>query len=81
MRSKLEKRGDGAIVRIPATLMSAAGLSRVRMVNVRSESDRIIIERLSGSQYDLAHLVKRITPKNRHPEIDFGRATIIRKKR
>src|SRR5579872_2270720 len=68
VRSKIERKGRDATIRIPAALMSAAGLSMVRTVNVHGESGRIIIEKLPGSEYDLEQLVSRITPKNRHRE-------------
>jgi antitoxin MazE len=81
VRSKIERKGRDAIIRIPTALMSAAGLSMARTVNVRGESGRIIIEKLPGSEYDLEQLVSRITPKNRHREIDFGPAPAKTKKR
>jgi len=41
-------------------------------VDVREESGRIVIEPLRRKEYDLAELVKGITRRNLHEEVDFG---------
>jgi antitoxin MazE len=61
-------------VRIPAAVMQAARLELDETVDVREESGRVVIEPVERKEYDLADLVKRITPKNVHDEVDFGEA-------
>ena len=54
--------------------MQAAHLELDETVDVREESGRVVIEPAQRKEYDLAELVKRITPNNLHDEVDFGRA-------
>jgi len=74
MRTVVRKWGNSASVRIPAAVMQAAHLELDESVDVREESGRVIIEPAQRKEYDLAELVKRITPKNVHDEVDFGEA-------
>jgi len=41
-------------------------------VDVREESGRIVIEPVRRKEYDLAELVKGITRRNLHEEVDFS---------
>jgi antitoxin MazE len=74
MRTVVKKWGNSACVRIPAAVMQAARLELDETVDVREESGRVVIEPVERKEYDLADLVKRITPKNVHDEVDFGEA-------
>jgi antitoxin MazE len=71
MRAVVKKWGNSASVRIPAAIMKAARLSLDETVDVREESGRVVIEPLGRKEYDLNHLLKKITPRNLHKEIDF----------
>jgi antitoxin component of MazEF toxin-antitoxin module len=42
---------------------------------MRKESSRIVIEPARIREYRLGDLLKQITPKNLHKEVDFGRPT------
>jgi antitoxin MazE len=72
MRAAVKKWGNSASVRIPSTMLRAAHLNVDDMVEVREESGRIVIEPIERKEYSLAELVKGISPRNRHREIDFG---------
>lgn len=72
MKAVVKKWGNSASVRIPAAIMQAAHLQLDEPVDVREESGRVVIEPLRRKEYDLAELVKRITPANLHEEVDFG---------
>jgi antitoxin MazE len=72
MRTAVKKWGNSASVRIPAAVMQAAHLDVDEPVDVREESGRIVIEPIRRKEYDLATLVKCITSRNLHDEIDFG---------
>jgi antitoxin MazE len=63
--------GNSAAVRIPASALAAAGLKTDDPVEVREENGRIIIE-LKRADLDLQALIDRITPENRHEEMDWG---------
>lgn len=72
MKAVVKKWGNSASVRIPASVMAAAGLKLDQAVDVREESGRVIIEPVTPVDYDLADLLAGITPENVHPEVDFG---------
>jgi len=72
MKAVVKKWGNSASVRIPASVMAAAGLKLDQAVDVREESGRVIIEPVTAVDYDLADLLAGITPENVHPEVDFG---------
>ncbi|HTZ73549.1 MAG TPA: AbrB/MazE/SpoVT family DNA-binding domain-containing protein [Candidatus Aquilonibacter sp.] len=73
MKSVVKKWGNSASIRIPKSVMRAARLKLDDAVEIKEESGRIIIESADQPEYDLDELVRRITPKNRHKEVDFGR--------
>ena len=74
MKATVKKWGNSAAVRIPASVMQATHLNLDEVVDVREEAGRIVIEPVRQKTYDLARLLKGITPKNRHQAIDFGQA-------
>lgn len=72
MRAVVKKWGNSASVRIPASVMAAAGLRLDQAVEVREDNGRIVIEPVARQEYDLADLLAGITPENIHDEVDFG---------
>jgi antitoxin MazE len=73
MKTVVKKWGNSASVRIPAAVMQAAHLELDETVDVREESGRVVIEPAQRKDYDLAELLQRITRKNLHDEVDFGK--------
>jgi len=73
MKTVVKKWGNSASVRIPAAVMQAAHLELDETVDVREESGRVVIEPAQRKDYDLSELLKRITRKNLHDEVDFGK--------
>jgi antitoxin MazE len=73
MKTVIKKWGNSASVRIPAAVMQAAHLELDETVDVREESGRVVIEPAQRNDYDLAELLTRITRKNLHDEVDFGK--------
>jgi antitoxin MazE len=71
MRTVVKKWGNSASVRIPASIMKAARLSLDEAVDVREEAGRVVIEPVRHREYDLVQLLKGITRRNLHKEIDF----------
>ena len=72
MRAVVKKWGNSASVRIPASVMVAAGLRLDQAVEVREDNGRIVIEPIESEDYDLAQLLAAITPENTHENVDFG---------
>ncbi len=74
MRVTVKKWGNSAAVRLPASVMQATQLELDEVVEVREDQGRIVIERVRQKRYELSELLKGITNKNQHREIDFGPA-------
>jgi antitoxin MazE len=74
MKATVKKWGNSAAVRIPASVLRAAGLELDEEVEVREEAQRIVIEPIRQKTYALDLLLKGITPKNQHEAVDFGPA-------
>ncbi len=72
MKATVKKWGNSAAVRIPASVMQAIHLHLDEVVDVREEGGRIVIEPVRQKTYNLNGLLKGITPKNLHNEVDFG---------
>jgi antitoxin MazE len=68
----VSKWGNSLAVRIPLSIAKQAGLSEGDSLGLAIESDGSIVLRPVRRKYDLADLVGRITPKNRHRETDWG---------
>ena len=74
MRVVVKKWGNSAAVRIPATVLAAAGLRVDQPVDVREEQGRIIVETILAETIEFAVLVAGITDDNRHGAIEMGPA-------
>lgn len=74
MKVTVKKWGNSAAVRLPASVMQATQLELDEVVDVREDRGRIVIERVRPRKYELSELLKRITSKNQHREIDSGAA-------
>lgn len=64
--------GNSAAVRLPASVLSAAGIKVDDLVEVREEDGRIVIERAQSEPITLEWLLEGITPDNVHPETYWG---------
>jgi antitoxin MazE len=75
VRAVVKKWGNSASVRIPAAVMQAARLELNEAGDVREQSGRIVIEPVRPREYALGDLLKQITSKNLHEEVEFGPAS------
>lgn len=73
VRVQIKKWGNGAAVRIPASVMAAASLRIDQAVEIREEGGRVIIEPVAAPSYELDDLLARMTPDTFPDEADFGR--------
>ena len=69
----VKKWGNSAAVRIPAAAMETARLALEQPVDVRAEAGRVIIEPIRKKEYDIRKLIRRISKKNCHAPVDFGK--------
>ena len=69
--TQLSKWGNSLGVRLPKSVAREAQLGDGDTVQVSVDNGAIVI-RPSRPRYSLDELVRRITPKNRHDEIECG---------
>ena len=70
MQVSVRKWGNSPAVRIPASVMAAAGLRVDSKVEMRvDEHGAVVLER---RDFDLDTALAAITPDNLHGEVDFG---------
>ncbi len=69
----VSKWGNSLAVRIPLAIAKQAGLGEGDSVALALDGDGGIALRPTRRKYELAELVARITPRNRHRETDWGR--------
>lgn len=68
----VRKWGNSAAVRIPANVLSEAGLALDQPVDVREENGRIVIEAARQRRFHVGELLKRVRRDNLHDAIDWG---------
>ena len=69
--TQISKWGNSLALRLPKSLAREAQLDAGDTVDVSVDNGAILI-RPSRPRYVLDELVRRITPKNRHDETDWG---------
>lgn len=72
MKVTVKRWGNSAAVRIPTSVIQATQLRLDETVDVREEAGRTVIEPLRQKSYVLDDLLKGITLKNLHVEVNFG---------
>jgi len=68
----ISKWGNSLAVRVPLAIAKQAGLGEGDRVTVTLDRNGGVVLRPARRKYELAELVSRITPKNRHRETDWG---------
>jgi len=71
--SKTQKWGNSLAVRIPKETAKKLSLSDGSKVQVKEDRGTIRIVPMQKARMSLDEMIKRITPKNRHKEIDWGK--------
>jgi antitoxin MazE len=72
MVGNVAKWGNSLAVRIPQHLAKEVELIAGGEVEIIAIDGNLVIKPKRQKQYSLAELVARITPENRHAEIDTG---------
>jgi antitoxin MazE len=70
----ISKWGNSLAVRIPLALARQASLAEGDCVKIGVDRDGAIVLRPARRKYELAELVRGITPRNRHAETGWGKA-------
>jgi len=76
MKTKAQKWGNSLAVRIPRNVVQEIGLKPQDALTIEVQKGRIVLVPTEKTgkipHYRLEELVKKITPKNRYQEVDFG---------
>jgi len=71
MRAKVQKWGNSLAVRIPKPIAHDVGLRPDTDVEMSIQGGNLVLAP-TRREYTLEELVRRITPENRHAEVDLG---------
>lgn len=74
MQTKVQKWGNSLALRIPHVFATELGVKENSEVEITVVENQIIIKPIERSDDTLEELVAKITPENKHGEIDFGPA-------
>jgi antitoxin MazE len=72
MRGKVHKWGNSLAVRIPKAFAQSAGIREAGEIELSLEGDTIRLA-AAGRKWTLEDLLRSITRRNRHAEIDLAR--------
>ncbi len=72
MKTTVCKWGNSLAIRVPKRVVEEAGLREKDSVDIEVHEGTLVIRPHLRRVYRLEDLVKRITPRNVHDEIDFG---------
>ena len=72
MRVQVQKWGNSLALRIPKSFAAETELSLGSDVDLTIEDGRLVVTPLSKPKHTLEELLARVTPENRHDEVDTG---------
>jgi antitoxin MazE len=72
MVTKVQKWGNSLGLRIPKALAEDAGVEEGSPVDISMEGDRLVVQPIRSSKYELKDLVSQIREDNLHDEIPMG---------
>jgi len=68
----VRKWGNSLGIRIPHELAADVGLSEGKQVTLEKNDGALTVRAVKRPRYSLKELLKDVTPKNKHEEIDWG---------
>ena len=74
MHAKVQKWGNSLALRIPKSFATDAHLATGSEVDLSVHDGKIIIDSKPEPKFSLVVILKAITSRNRHSEIDTGQA-------
>jgi antitoxin MazE len=72
MRVQVQKWGNSLALRIPKSFATETELSLGSDVDLTVEDGRLVVTPLVKPRYTLDELLARVTPENRHDEVETG---------
>jgi antitoxin MazE len=74
MKTTARKWGNSLAIRVPKHVAEEAGLREKDSVEIEVHEGTLVVRPHLRRVYRLEDLLKRITPRNVHDEVDFGEA-------
>jgi antitoxin MazE len=74
MQTKIQKWGNSLAVRIPKAFAEEAQVAYGTSVNLSVDDGKIVIDPHTEPEYRLEELLKGVTKRNVHAEVDTGEA-------
>ena len=74
MKARIQKWGNSLALRIPKPFAEEASLHEDSAVDVTVRSGKLVVVAIEEPQLTLEDLVAKITPSNRHAEVETGKA-------
>ncbi len=72
MQTKIQKWGNSLGLRIPRSLAQEAGVGAGSEVDVSIQDGDLVVKPAERRKYRLEELLRKITSKNLHAEVDAG---------
>jgi antitoxin MazE len=72
MKTRVQKWGNSLALRIPKAFADEVQLTEDGTVDVTVRNGTLIVVPVAPPEYVLEELISRITPENRHDELDWG---------
>ena len=73
MKTTLQQWGNSLAARIPKAFAEQTLVKNGRSISLTLEHGRMVMKPLRRRKSTLQGLVSQITPRNRHPETDWGK--------
>jgi antitoxin MazE len=73
MKTVVQQWGNSLALRIPKAFAQQTRIKKGSPVSLSVQGGRMVVQPLRQRKYTLQQLVSKITPKNRHPETEWGR--------
>ncbi|MEA2325049.1 MAG: antitoxin MazE [Thermoanaerobaculia bacterium] len=72
MKARIQKWGNSLALRIPKPFAEESNLREDSPVEISVRSGKLVVVAIEEPQLSLEELVAKITPENRHAEINTG---------
>ena len=72
MDTTVQKWGNSLALRIPQSVAKESHLQQGSVVNITLIAGKIVVKPRRQRHYTLAQLLKGVTARNRHTELDWG---------
>ena len=74
MKTRIQKWGNSLALRIPRPFAEESNLHEDSPVDLTVRNGKLVVVPVHESTMSLEELVERITPRNRHTEVETGEA-------